>query len=66
MKIAKITVFEDGKSVVTLKDGLFENWYWGDEFDDEQKAKDYTKSLKCTFTLVEHDKIGYDDSRNGL
>ena len=53
MKIAKITVFEDGKSVVTLKDGLFEEWYWGDEFDDQKKAKDYTKSLGCTFTLVE-------------
>ena len=56
MKIAKITVFDNGKSVVTLKDGLFEEWYWGDEFDDERKAKDYTKSLKCTFTLVEHNK----------
>lgn len=56
MKIAKITVFEDGKSVVTLKDGIFQEWYWGDEFENQQKAKDYTKSLKCTFTLVEHDK----------
>jgi len=58
MKIAKITVFDDGKSVVTLKDGLFEEWHWGDEFDDEMKAKDYTKSLHCTFTLVEHEKTG--------
>lgn len=66
MKIAKITVFEDGKSVVTLKDGLFGTWYWGDEFDDQKKAKDYTKSLHCTFTLVEKDKSGYDDSPNGL
>jgi hypothetical protein len=55
MKIAKITVFEDGKSVVMLKDGIFENWYWGDEFDKEEKAKEYTKSLQCTFTLVEHE-----------
>lgn len=66
MKIAKITVFEDGRSVVTLKDGLFEEWYWGDEFEDEVKAKNYTKSLKCTFTLVDHDKSGFDDSMNGL
>lgn len=62
MKIAKITVFEDGKSVVTLKDGLFGEWYWGDDFDDEHKAKDYTKSLKCTFTLVEHDKSECENS----
>lgn len=55
MKIAKITVFEDGKSVVMLKDGIFENWYWGDEFDKEEKAKEYTKLLQCTFTLVEHE-----------
>ena len=55
MKIAKITVFEDGKSVVMLKDGIFENWHWGDDFDDVRKAKDYTKSNHCTFTLVEHE-----------
>lgn len=55
MKIAKITVFEDGKSVVMLKDGIFESWHWGDEFDKEKKAKDYTKSLHCAFTLVEHE-----------
>lgn len=66
MKIAKITVFEDGKSVVTLKDGLFGEWYWGDDFDDERKAKDYTKSLKCTFTLVDHDKSDYEGSSNEL
>lgn len=66
MKIAKITVFEDGRSVVTLKDGLFGEWYWGDEFENEAKAKNYTKFLKCTFTLVNHDKSGFDDSINGL
>ena len=55
MKIAKITVFENGKCVVMLKDGLIGEWYWGDEFDDERKAKDYIKSLHCTFTLVEHE-----------
>lgn len=55
MKIAKITVFENGRSVVMLKDGLFGEWYWGDEFDNEKKAKEYTKSLHCTFTLVEHE-----------
>jgi hypothetical protein len=65
MKIAKITVFEDGKSVVTLKDGLFGEYYWGDEFDDVRKAKDYTKSMGCTFTLVEKSN-GDDDSVNNL
>lgn len=53
MKIAKITVFKDGKSVVMLKDGIMGEWYWGCDFDDVKKAKDYTKEEHCIFTLVD-------------
>lgn len=56
MKIAKVTVFKDGKSAVMIKDSLFGEWHWGDEFDSQRNAIDYTKSQHCIFTLVEHDK----------
>lgn len=66
MKIAKITIFEDGKCAVVIKDGLFKQWHWGDGFDDLKHARKFAKDENCTFILVHKDTSGYDDSMNGI
>lgn len=57
MKIAKITRFKDGKCTVMLKNSLIGGeWYWGDAFDNQPSAINYTKSEHCIFTLVVDEK----------
>ena len=56
MKLAKITVLEDGKSFVEIKDSLFDEWHWGNEFDSQRDAINYSKSQNCIFTFVNHEK----------
>lgn len=56
MKLGKITIFEDGKCTVEIKDKLFEKWRWGNAFDDLQSAHEYAKNEHCIFIFVDKDK----------
>lgn len=53
MKLGKITIFKDGKCIVMIKDGLFDDWRWGGEFDDLKLAHAFTKEEHCIFTFVD-------------
>ena len=53
MKLGKITIFEDGKCAVEIKNGLLEKWHWGDGFDNLRLAHDYAKSEHCMFIFVD-------------
>lgn len=53
MKLGKITIYEDGKCAVELKDTLFGKWHWGDGFDNLKLAHNYAKNEHCTFIFVD-------------
>ena len=56
MKLGKITIFDDGKCAVEIKNGLLEKWHWGDGFDDLKSAHEYAKNEHCIFIFVDKDK----------
>lgn len=56
MKLARVTVLKSGKSFVEIKDNLFDEWHWGNDFDSQKDAINYSKSQHCIFTLVNHEK----------
>lgn len=55
MKLGKITIFEDGKCTVEIKDRLLDEWRWGDAFDNLKDAHNYAKNEHCIFISVDKD-----------